>query len=69
MDIVLDLFGGSGSTLLACEKTKRKARILELDPMFVDVTIQRYQNYTGIDAINLQSNETYNNLQKNTNNG
>ena len=69
MDIVLDLFGGSGSTLLACEKTKRKARIMELDPMFVDVTIQRYQNYTGIDAINLQTNETYKNLQKNTING
>ena len=69
MDLVLDLFGGSGSTLLACEKTMRKARIMELDPMFADVIIQRYQNYTGKDAIHLETNKTYNELQKDTENG
>lgn len=69
MDIVLDLFGGSGSTLLACEKIKRKARIMELDPMFVDVIIQRWQNYTGKDAIHLETNLNYNELQKDTKNG
>tara|TARA_R100001163_G_C5061876_1_gene198816 strand:- start:1426 stop:2625 length:1200 start_codon:yes stop_codon:yes gene_type:complete len=47
MELVLDLFGGSGSTLLACEKTKRKARIMELDPMFADVIVKRWENFTG----------------------
>ena len=69
MDLVLDLFGGSGSTLLACEKTMRKARIMELDPMFADVIIQRYQNYTGNDAVHVESGKTYNELQKDTKNG
>lgn len=47
---VLDIFGGSGSTLIAAEKTGRKAYILELDPVFCDVIIQRYRAYTGRDA-------------------
>lgn len=46
-DMVLDLFGGSGSTLIACEQTKRVARVMELDPRFVDVIVQRWQNLTG----------------------
>ena len=44
---VLDLFGGSGSTLLACEKTNRKCYMMELDPKYVDVIIERWENYTG----------------------
>ena len=51
-DVVLDLFGGSGSTLIACEKTKRQARIMELDPRYVDVIIRRWQNFTGKQAVN-----------------
>ena len=51
------------------KKEKRKARIMELDPMFADVIIQRYQNYTGKDAIHLETNKTYNELQKDTENG
>lgn len=47
LDIVIDLFGGSGSTLIACEKNKRKARIMELDPKYVDVIIERWENFTG----------------------
>ena len=47
LDIVLDLFGGSGSTLIACEKTNRKARLMELDPKYVDVIIERWENFTG----------------------
>ena len=47
LDIVVDLFGGSGSTLIACEKNNRKARIMELDPKYVDVIIQRWENFTG----------------------
>lgn len=44
---VLDLFGGSGTTLIACEKTGRKAFLMELDPHYCDVIIQRWQNFTG----------------------
>lgn len=61
-NIVLDLFGGSGSTLLACEKTGRKARLMELDEKYVDVIIQRYQKYTGKDAIHIESGKTYNEM-------
>jgi len=46
-DTVLDLFGGSGSTLIACEKTARDCRMMELDPRYCDVIIQRWQNFTG----------------------
>jgi len=45
---VLDLFGGSGSTLIACEKTNRKCRMMELDNRYVDVIIQRWCDFTGI---------------------
>lgn len=46
-DNVLDLFGGSGSTLIACEKTNRKCFMMELDPHYCDVIIERWQKYTG----------------------
>lgn len=49
-DIVLDPFGGSGSTLIACEKTKRQARLIELDPKFVDVIVKRWEEFTGKEA-------------------
>tara|TARA_R110002050_G_scaffold40201_1_gene98333 strand:+ start:29 stop:1273 length:1245 start_codon:yes stop_codon:yes gene_type:complete len=55
-DIVLDLFGGSGSTLIACEKTVRYSRLMELDPKYCDVIVKRWQDYTGKEAI-LESNE------------
>ena len=45
--LVLDLFGGSGSTLIACEKTGRINRSMELDPKYVDVIIKRWQDFTG----------------------
>ena len=44
---VLDLFGGSGSTLMACEKTGREAQLMELDPAYVDVIVRRWQDFTG----------------------
>lgn len=50
-DIVLDVFGGSGSTLIAAERSGRKARVMELDPKYVDVIITRYQEETGQEAI------------------
>ena len=46
-DIVLDPFGGSGSTLIACEKAGRQARLVELDPKYCDVIVQRWQEWTG----------------------
>lgn len=48
---VADLFGGSGSTLISCEKTGRKCFTLELDPKYVDVIVQRYCEYTGNNKI------------------
>jgi DNA modification methylase len=50
-DIVLDLFGGSGTTLIACEKNNRQARLIELDPKFVDVIVKRWEEYTGKKAV------------------
>ncbi len=49
-DIVADLFAGSGSTLIACEQTNRVARVIELDPKYCDVIIQRWENLTGLKA-------------------
>jgi len=68
-DIVIDVFGGSGSTVIACELHNRKAMIVDLDPKYCDVIIKRWQNYTGKDAIHLETNKTYNELQKDTENG
>jgi DNA modification methylase len=50
-DIVLDPFGGSGSTLVACEKTGRQARLMELDARYVDVIIRRWQDWAGGTAV------------------
>ena len=46
-DIVLDLFGGSGSTLMACEQLGRKCYMMEYDPKYVDVIINRWEQFTG----------------------
>lgn len=45
--VVLDLFGGSGTTLIACEKHNRHARLMELDPKYCDVIIKRWEDFTG----------------------
>jgi DNA modification methylase len=62
-DIVLDLFGGSGTTLIAAERTGRSARLLELDPKYVDVIIERWQNLTGGVAVLDGEERTYQDLQ------
>jgi DNA modification methylase len=49
-DVVLDPFGGSGSTAIACEKTGRQARLVELDPRYCDVIVRRWQEWTGEQA-------------------
>jgi DNA modification methylase len=46
-DVVLDPFGGSGTTLIACEKVGRKARLIELDPHYCDVIVRRFEKFTG----------------------
>lgn len=50
---VLDVFGGSGSTLIACEQLNRKCYMMELDPKYVDVIIQRWENFTGEKAVKI----------------
>jgi len=55
--IVLDSFGGSGSTLIACEKIGRINRSMELDPKYIDVIVQRYVDYTGNDKIKKNGQE------------
>lgn len=57
---ILDLFGGSGSTLIGCEKTNRKAYLMELDPKYCDVIINRWQTLTGKEAVLESTGETYN---------
>lgn len=49
-DIVLDSFGGSGTTMIASEKSDRKSRLIELDPKYVDVIVRRWQDYAGAQA-------------------
>lgn len=51
LNIVLDLFGGSGSTLIACEKTNRKCFMMELDPHYCDVIVARWEKFTGQKAV------------------
>jgi len=55
MDVVLDLFGGSGSTLIACEKLGRQARLMELDPKYCDVIVKRWEDFTGKKAELIQN--------------
>jgi len=59
-DVVIDVFGGSGSTLIACEKTNRHCRMMELSPVYCDVIINRWQQYTGKEAILESTGETFN---------
>tara|TARA_B100000787_G_scaffold28140_1_gene18530 strand:- start:4077 stop:5327 length:1251 start_codon:yes stop_codon:yes gene_type:complete len=60
--VCLDLFGGSGTTMISCEKVNRHARLMELDEKYVDVIIKRWQNFTGKEATQEESGETYNEL-------
>nr|DAG44329.1 MAG TPA: adenine specific DNA methyltransferase [Caudoviricetes sp.] len=46
-ECVLDLFGGSGTTLIVCEQMKRSCRMMEYDPKFVDVIVKRWEEFTG----------------------
>jgi DNA modification methylase len=57
--IVLDCFGGSGTTLIAAQKTARRGYLMEVDPKYVDVTIERFQKQTGEKAIHAGTNLTF----------
>ena len=54
--IVFDMFGGSGSTLIACEKQNRKARLIELEPKYCDVIVKRWEDFTGKKAMLVNAN-------------
>ena len=58
-DIVLDMFGGSGTTLIAAERTERRSRLVELDPIYVDRIIARWEELTGRDAVHAESESSF----------
>jgi DNA modification methylase len=60
--IILDCFGGTGTTIIACEKLNRICYMIELDNLYTDTIIQRWQNFTGKEAIHEQSGKRYNEL-------
>lgn len=57
--IVLDLFGGSGTTMIASERLNRISRLMELDPKYCDVIIRRWQDFTGSKAVHLETGKTF----------
>ena len=61
--IVFDPFGGSGTTAIACEKTDRDARLMELDPKYCDVIVTRWQAFTGKQAIHEASGKTFDKMK------
>jgi DNA modification methylase len=61
-DVVCDMFGGAGVTIIACEELGRRARVMELDPRYVDVIINRWQSVTGKGAILESTGQTFNSL-------
>jgi len=64
-DILLDVFGGSGSALIACEKTNRHSRLMELDPKYCDVIIKRWQDFTGQEAVHENTGDKFNDMSIN----
>jgi DNA modification methylase len=63
-DIVVDLFGGAGSTLIGCERRGRKARLMELDPKYGDVIVQRWREYTGKQAVLEADGRSFNEVSR-----
>ena len=62
-DILIDCFGGSGTTLIAAEQSGRVAHLIEIDPIYVDVTIRRYQKFTGQEAVHEETGLTFQQLE------
>lgn len=65
-EVVLDVFGGSGSTLIACEQIGRAARLVELEPRFCDVIVKRWQEFTGGTAVLEGSGESFSSILSKT---
>lgn len=65
--IVYDAFGGSGSTLISCEKNHRDCRMMELDPKYCDVIIKRWQDFTGKKAIHAETKKPFDELSNGAN--
>jgi DNA modification methylase len=65
-DAVLDPFGGPGTTLIACEKTGRAARLIELDPRYCDVIVRRWQAFTGGIARHEESGRAFHDMAEAT---
>jgi DNA modification methylase len=63
-DIVVDSFGGSGTTLIACEETHRKSRLIELDPLYCDQSVRRWQRLTGRKAVHAATGDTFDAVYK-----
>jgi DNA modification methylase len=63
-DIIFDPFGGAGTTILAAERTGRVARVIELDPLYVDVAIRRWQDKTGIPARHTGGGQTFSEIEE-----
>ncbi len=63
-DVVLDPFLGSGTTLIACERTGRTCYGIELDPLYVDTIVRRWQKFTGLSATHAASGRSFNELEK-----
>ena len=61
-DLVVDLFGGSGSTLIACQKTNRDCYMMELDPKYCDVIVKRWQDFTGEEAVMESTGDKFNDM-------
>jgi DNA modification methylase len=68
-DVVLDPFGGSGTTLIAAEKSGRVARLMELDPRYVDVIVRRWQERTGKTATRESDGVAFDQLDANSDAG
>lgn len=63
-DVVLDTFLGSGSTLIAAEKSKRVCRGIELDPLYVDTIIRRFEAFTGLEAFHAETSKSFAEMAK-----
>ncbi len=62
--LIVDLFGGSGTTLIACEKTSRHCRMMELDPAYCDVIVKRWEDFTGNTAVCVPSDQHFTEQQE-----
>jgi DNA modification methylase len=63
-DLVVDLFGGSGSTVIACQRTSRICRAMEIDPKYVDVIVARWMQFSGEQAIHEETGATFDEVKQ-----